>query len=69
MKGELGKKRGFAGSEFTGADIQMSFPLGAPLAVRAAGGHSQAMAFLERIHAQFVTYARAGKGRAAVIGR
>ena len=50
---ELGKSAWFAGSEFSAADIQMSFPLEAA-SVR--GGLDQSrpklMAFLERIHAR-----------------
>ncbi|HYD47052.1 MAG TPA: glutathione S-transferase [Terriglobales bacterium] len=51
MEAELGKTLWFAGSEMTGADIQMSFPLEAA----AARGGLNAMrprlvAFLERIH-------------------
>jgi glutathione S-transferase len=67
---ELGKSEWFAGSEFTGADIQMSFPLEA--AAARAGleqGHPKAMAFLERIHAR-PAYARAlEKGGPYVVGR
>ena len=50
---ELSRHEWFAGSEFTAADIQMSFPLEAALA--RAGleqGHPKAMAFLKRIHAR-----------------
>src|SRR5262249_26043419 len=52
-EGELGKSAWFAGSEFTAADIQMSFPLEAA-ATRAdlENGHPKAMAFLDRIHAR-----------------
>jgi glutathione S-transferase len=50
---ELGKSEWFAGTEFTAADIQMSFPLEA--AASRGGlenGHPKAMAFLARIHAR-----------------
>jgi glutathione S-transferase len=52
-EGELGKTAWFAGTEFSAADIQMSFPLEAA-ASRAglADGHPKAMAFLGRIHAR-----------------
>ena len=53
MEGELGKSEWFAGDAFTGADIQMSFPVEA---ARARGGldasRPKLMAFLERIHAR-----------------
>ena len=53
MEGELGKSEWFAGSEFTGADIQMSFPVEA---ARARGGlddsRPRLMAWLARIHAR-----------------
>ncbi|MBB1602887.1 glutathione S-transferase [Variovorax sp. UMC13] len=53
MEGELGQGAWFAGPEFTGADIQMSFPLEA---ARARGGldasRPRLMAWLERIHAR-----------------
>jgi len=53
MEGELGKSEWFAGSEFTGADIQMSFPVEA---AQARGGldakRPRLMAYLERIHAR-----------------
>ncbi len=53
MEGELGKSRWFAGDEFSGADIQMSFPLEA---AAARGGlddkRPKLMAFLNRIHAR-----------------
>src|SRR5258705_6076126 len=48
-EGELGNSEWFAGSAFTAADIQMSFPLEA---AAARGGHPKAMAFLEIIHAR-----------------
>ena len=53
MEGELGKSEWFAGDAFTGADIQMSFPVEA---ARARGGldasRPKLMAWLERIHAR-----------------
>ncbi|HEV7877219.1 glutathione binding-like protein, partial [Bradyrhizobium sp.] len=67
---ELGKSEWFAGSGFTAADIQMSFPLEAA-AARAGldGGLPKAMAWLERIHAR-PAYARAlEKGGPYTIGR
>ena len=51
MEAELGKSRWFAGADFSGADIQMSFPLEA---AAARGGlnasRPRLMAFLDRIH-------------------
>jgi glutathione S-transferase len=51
MEGELGKSEWFAGDAFSGADIQMSFPVEAALA---RGGldasRPRLMAYLERIH-------------------
>jgi glutathione S-transferase len=53
MEGELAKSEWFAGSEFSAADVQMSFPLEA---ARVRGGldekRPRLMAFLERIHAR-----------------
>ena len=53
MEAELGKSPWFAGDEFTGADIQMSFPVEA---AQARGGlnasRPKLMAYLERIHAR-----------------
>jgi glutathione S-transferase len=50
---ELGKTKWFAGNEFSGADIQMSFPLEA---AAARGGldasYPKASAYLKRIHAR-----------------
>ncbi|HVT36914.1 MAG TPA: glutathione S-transferase [Nevskiaceae bacterium] len=51
VESELGKSEWFAGSEITGADIQMSFPLEAA-AVRGGGDRPRSKAFLERIHAR-----------------
>ncbi len=51
MEAELGKSQWFAGDEFTGADVQMSFPLEA---AAARGGLNESrpnlMDFLRRIH-------------------
>jgi len=53
MEAELGKSQWFAGDAFTGADIQMSFPVEA---AAARGGldasRPKLMAYLERIHAR-----------------
>ena len=53
MEAELGKSQWFAGDDFTGADIQMSFPVEA---AQARGGlnasRPKLMAYLERIHAR-----------------
>ena len=53
MEGELGKSEWFAGDVFTGADIQMSFPVEA---AQARGGldasRPKLMAWLARIHAR-----------------
>lgn len=53
MEGELGKSKWFAGNAFSGADIQMSFPVEAAVA---RGGldatRPKLMAYLERIRAR-----------------
>lgn len=53
MEGELGKSEWFAGNAFTGADIQMSFPVEAAVA---RGGldasRPKLMSYLARIHAR-----------------
>jgi glutathione S-transferase len=53
LEGELGKREWFAGSEFSAADIQMSFPLEAA-AARApiVKQMPKLSAFLDRIHAR-----------------
>jgi glutathione S-transferase len=53
MEGELGRSLWFAGSEFTAADVQMSFPLEAA-ATRAGldATRPKLMGFLERVHAR-----------------
>jgi len=59
MEGELGKSPWFAGSDFTAADIQMSFPLEAA-AARAGldATRPKLTAFLQRIHTR-AAYQRA----------
>jgi glutathione S-transferase len=53
MEGEIGKSTWFAGSEFTAADIQMSFPLEAAAARSGLdASRPKLTAFLERIHAR-----------------
>ena len=53
MEGELGKSMWFAGSDFTAADVQMSFPIEA---AASRGGldasRPKLIAFLDRIHAR-----------------
>jgi glutathione S-transferase len=53
LEGELGKRAWFAGDDFSGADIQMSFPLEAA-ATRGGldGQYPNLVAFLDRIHAR-----------------
>ncbi|MDL9999688.1 glutathione S-transferase [Variovorax sp. J22P240] len=53
MEGELGKSEWFAGEAFTGADIQMSFPVEAA-ATRGGldASRPRLMAYLQRIHAR-----------------
>jgi len=53
MEGELGKSEWFAGNAFTGADIQMSFPVEAA-AVRGGldASRPKLMSYLARIHAR-----------------
>ena len=53
MEGELGKSEWFAGSAFSAADIQMSFPLEAA-SVRGGldAGRPKLWGFLQRIHAR-----------------
>ena len=53
VEAELAKNEWFAGSHFTAADIQMSFPLEAAAARGGLGTERpRTMAFLERIHAR-----------------
>jgi len=53
MEAELAKSMWFAGSDFTAADIQMSFPLeGAAARAGLDGTRPKLTAFLERIHAR-----------------
>jgi glutathione S-transferase len=49
---ELSKSEWFAGSELTGADIMMSFPLEAGAARGGAASRPRVKAFLEKIHAR-----------------
>lgn len=67
---ELGKSEWFAGSEFTAADVQMSFPLEAASARGGLDGrYPKTQALLERIHAR-PAYARAlEKGGPYTIGK
>jgi glutathione S-transferase len=69
-EGELSKSEWFAGSEFTAADIQMSFPLEAASA--RAGleqGHPKAMAWLAKIHARPAYQRALEKGGPYSVGR
>ena len=69
-EGELSKSEWFAGSEFTAADIQMSFPLEAASA--RAGleqGHPKAMAWLATIHARPAYQRALEKGGPYSVGR
>jgi len=55
MEGELADRAWFAGSEFTAADVQMSFPLEAAakrVGTGADAARPRLSAFLERIHAR-----------------
>jgi glutathione S-transferase len=59
LESELATRDWFAGSEMTGADIQMSFPLEAAAARAGLGAHYPRLtSFLQRIHAR-PAYARA----------
>jgi glutathione S-transferase len=49
---ELTKTPWFAGADFTGADIMMSFPLEAGAARAGAGSRPHVKAFLAKIHAR-----------------
>ena len=67
---ELGKSEWFCGSEFTAADVQMSFPLEA---AAARGGldsrYPKCTAFLERIHARPAYHRALVRGGPYAIGR
>ncbi|KRG68790.1 glutathione S-transferase [Pseudoxanthomonas dokdonensis] len=52
MEGELGKRRWFAGDDFSAADIQMSFPLEAAQARAGLQDYPRLADFLQRIHAR-----------------
>ena len=70
MEGELAKSEWFAGSEFSAADVQMSFPLEA---ARVRGGldekRPRLMSFLERIHARPAYHRAVEKGGAYALMR
>jgi glutathione S-transferase len=50
MESELGSREWFAGDTFSGADIQMSFPVEASAARGGVGARPKLRAFLDRIH-------------------
>lgn len=52
VEGELAKQPWFAGESFSGADIQMSFPIEAASSRGGLGDRPQLRAWLERIHAR-----------------
>jgi glutathione S-transferase len=52
MEAELGRSEWFAGSEFSAADIQMSFPVEAAAAGYGLDGKPNLRGFLQRIHAR-----------------
>lgn len=52
VESELARTEWFAGSHFTAADVQMSFPLEAAAARAKSDTHPRIAAFLERIHAR-----------------
>jgi glutathione S-transferase len=67
---ELTKNPWFAGTEFSAADIQMSFPLEAAAARGGLEqGHPQAMAFLERIHGRPAYQRALTRGGPYAVGR
>jgi glutathione S-transferase len=69
-EGELAKNEWFAGSEFSAADIQMSFPLEAAAARGGLEqGHPKAMAFLERIYDRPAYQRALEKGGPYTVGR
>src|SRR6476620_4898358 len=69
-EGELGKSEWFAGNEFTGVAVEISYPLEAAAARGGLEqGHPKSIAFLDRIHAR-PAYARAlEKGGPYAVGR
>jgi glutathione S-transferase len=67
---ELGKSEWFCGSEFTAADVQMSFPLEAASARGGLeNGHPKSMAFLEKIHARPAYHRALVRGGPYEVGR
>jgi glutathione S-transferase len=69
-EGELSKSEWFAGSEFTAADIQMSFPLEAASArAGLSDHHPKAMEFLKRIHARPAYQRALEKGGPYTVGK
>lgn len=52
VNAELGKSLWFAGDAFSGADVQMSFPLEAAVARGGGGAFANIVKFLDRIHAR-----------------
>ena len=69
MEAELGKSLWFAGEEFTGADIQLSFPLEAAAAHGGLNGsRPRLMAYLERIHARPAYQRALAKGGPFTLG-
>jgi glutathione S-transferase len=63
IESELGKSEWFAGSEFSAADVMMSFPLEAGAARAGAfAGRPRMKAFVERIHARRAFKAALEKG-------
>ena len=66
---ELGREGWFAGSDFTAADIQMSFPVEAAVVRAGAGEFPNVKRFVERIHAR-PAYQRAVEkgGKVEILG-
>jgi glutathione S-transferase len=52
MEAELGRSAFFAGSEISGADVMMSFPVEASAKSAGLGGRPKLKAWLEKIHAR-----------------